>query len=253
MTQEHPPHVYTAIAAVMADMTKEGISKASKNTQQGYAFRGIDAVYNALAPKLAAHGLCILPRVTAKEVAERESRNGGVLFYTRLTVEFDLVAAQDGSKHTICTVGEAMDSADKSSNKAMSAAFKYAAFMAFCIPTEGDNDADNTTHEVRAASYTPPAIVIEARKDPIHIEHTQPDPLQVASLKKLRDCEHNTSGKPPMFTQTQAKDGAALAAEYAASRGRVYTWITGKIDTAPALEELDNQGLIDLAYATAGL
>ncbi len=148
------PQVYAAIAAVMADMTKEGISKGSKNTQQGYAFRGIDAVYNALAPKLALHGLCILPRVVAKEASERESKNGGMLLYTRLTVEFDLVSAKDGSKHTICTVGEAMDSADKSSNKAMSAAYKYAAFMAFCIPTEGDNDADATTHEV-AASFAP--------------------------------------------------------------------------------------------------
>lgn len=151
---DQTPHVYAAIAAVMSDMAKEGISKGSKNAQQGYVFRGIDAVYNALAPKLAAHGLCILPRVVAKEASERESKNGGVLLYTRLTVEFDLVSAKDGSKHTICTVGEAMDSADKSSNKAMSAAYKYAAFMAFCIPTEGDNDADATTHEVEA-SFAP--------------------------------------------------------------------------------------------------
>jgi hypothetical protein len=34
---DQPPQVYAAIAAVMADMAKEGISKASKNTQQGYA------------------------------------------------------------------------------------------------------------------------------------------------------------------------------------------------------------------------
>ncbi len=153
------PQVYAAIAAVVSDMAREGISKDSTNEQQRYRFRGIDAVYNALAPKLAAHGLCILPRVIAKEATERETKNGGVLFYTRLTVEFDLVSVKDGSKHTICTVGEAMDSGDKSSNKAMSAAYKYAAFMAFCIPTEGDNDADSTTHEVQArgAAYTAPA------------------------------------------------------------------------------------------------
>ena len=41
-----------------------------------------------------------------------------------------------------------MDSADKATNKAMSAAYKYAAFQAFAIPTQGDNDADATTHEV---------------------------------------------------------------------------------------------------------
>ena len=34
--------VYQAIAAVMADMAKDGISKDRKNQQQGYAFRGID-------------------------------------------------------------------------------------------------------------------------------------------------------------------------------------------------------------------
>jgi len=62
-------------------------------------------------------------------------------------VEFDLVCAEDGSKHTIATIGEAMDSADKATNKAMSAAYKYACIQAFCIPTEGDNDADATTHE----------------------------------------------------------------------------------------------------------
>ena len=50
----------------------------------------------------------------------------------------------------VTTYGEAMDSGDKATNKAMSAAYKYAAMQAFCIPTEGDNDADATTHEVAA-------------------------------------------------------------------------------------------------------
>jgi len=142
--------VYEKIAAITADLSKIGISKDSKNSQQGYAFRGIDQVYGALSPLLAKHGLCILPRVTDRQVTERQNRNGGTLFYTTLTVEFDFVAAEDGSKHTIVTVGEAMDSGDKSSNKAMSAAYKYAAFMTFCVPTEGDNDADASTHEVAA-------------------------------------------------------------------------------------------------------
>lgn len=81
----------------------------------------------------------------------------------------------------------------------------------------------------------------------------QPDPAQVASLKKLRDCEHNTSGKPPMFTQAQAKDALAVELEWIDSRRRLYDWISSKVQGAPGLEELDDQGLIDLAYATAGL
>jgi hypothetical protein len=141
--------VYKAINAVQGDLAKVGIAKDSKNTQQGYSFRGIDAVYNVLSPLLAKHGLCILPRVVSREVVERQGKSGGALFYVTVGVEFDFVAAEDGSKHTVVTYGEAMDSGDKATNKAMSAAYKYACMQAFSIPTEGDNDADASTHEVQ--------------------------------------------------------------------------------------------------------
>lgn len=145
-------HVYQAIAAVTANLAKTGIAKDRKNTQQAYNFRGIDDIYNALAPALSRAKLCMMPRVTRREVTERASRNGGVLFYVVCDMEFDFVSAEDGSRHTVAVVGEAMDSADKATNKAMSAAYKYAALMTFCIPTEGDNDADASTHEVAPPS-----------------------------------------------------------------------------------------------------
>ena len=140
--------VYQAIGAVSADMATTGIAKGRKNEQQGYKFRGIDEVFNALAPSLVRNGLVILPRMVGRTVTERTTQKGGVLFYVVVDAEFDFVATEDGSKHTIRTFGEAMDSGDKATNKAMSAAYKYAAFQAFCIPTEGDNDADATTHDV---------------------------------------------------------------------------------------------------------
>lgn len=142
--------VYEAINKVQAALAKDGIGKNRKNQQQGYSFRGIDDVYNALAPMLAANGLCILPRMLSRSVEERINKNGTALFYVTVEAEFDLVAAEDGSKHTIRTYGEAMDSGDKATNKAMSAAYKYACMQAFAIPTEGDNDADASTHQVAA-------------------------------------------------------------------------------------------------------
>lgn len=142
--------VYQCINKVQSALAKEGISKSRKNQQQGYQFRGIDDVYNVLSPLLAEHGLCILPRMLSRIVTERETKSGGVLFYVTVEAEFDFVCAEDGSLHTIKTFGEAMDSGDKATNKAMSAAYKYAAFQAFAIPTEGENDADATTHEVKA-------------------------------------------------------------------------------------------------------
>jgi len=162
--------VYQAIASVQGEMAREGISKDRRNGQQGYNFRGIDDVYNALAPLLAKHGLCVLPRCLSREQVERQTKNGGSLFYTTVDVEFDFVSAEDGSKHTIRVPGEAMDSADKSTNKAMSAAYKYAAMQAFCIPTEGDNDADATTHEVAPRQQQPrhdppvPAVITDDQR-----------------------------------------------------------------------------------------
>ena len=141
--------VYQAINKVQAELARVGISKARTNSQgAGYKFRGIDDVFNALSPLLATHGLCILPRMLTRTCEERMSKSGGNLFYVTVEAEFDLVAAEDGSKHTIRTFGEAMDSGDKATNKAMSAAYKYAAMQAFSIPTEGDNDTENHTHEV---------------------------------------------------------------------------------------------------------
>lgn len=142
------PHVYQAIAAITATMSKDGISKSRNNAQQGYKFRGIDDVYNALAPMLAEHNLCILPEMLNRTVNERQTQKGATLFYVTVEANFDFVSAKDGSKHKVKTFGEAMDSADKATNKAMSAAYKYACIQAFCIPTEGDNDADAATHEI---------------------------------------------------------------------------------------------------------
>lgn len=140
-------HVYKAINEVTAAMAAEGISKSQRNSAQGYQFRGIDDIYAALSRPLSNAKLCMLPRVVESEFVERPTKNGGVATHVRLTVEFDMVSAIDGSKHVIRVVGEAMDSADKSSNKAMSAAMKYACLLAFQIPTEGDNDADASHHE----------------------------------------------------------------------------------------------------------
>ena len=141
--------VYQAINSVQTELCKIGIAKDSRNNQgQGYNFRGIDAVYNVLSSIMAQNGLVIVPRMLARTCEERVSKSGGALFYVTVEAEFDLISAEDGSKHTARTFGEAMDSGDKATNKAMSAAYKYMAFQTFAIPTSGDNDADSSTHEV---------------------------------------------------------------------------------------------------------
>jgi hypothetical protein len=198
--------VYAAINAVQADLAKSGIGKDSTNTYDKYTFRGIDAVYNALAPLLAKHGLCMLPRMVARNVEERVSKSGGALFYVTVEAEFDLVAVSDGSRHVIRTFGEAMDRGDKATNKAMSAAYKYACIQTFAIPTEGDNDADATSHEVQAK---PGAkiyrVMLPGKDEPYHVTTELNEALDV--LDKLTQ---KVSASPRLSEEERTEKTKAL-------------------------------------------
>lgn len=147
MSENVTPAVYKAISDIGAALSKVGIAKSRTNEQQRYKFRGIDEVYGALAPLLPEHGLIVVPRILSREIVDRVSKSGTAQFYITVCAEFDFIAVADGSQVTARTYGEAQDSGDKATNKAMSAAYKYAAFQTFCIPTEG---ADATTPEAVA-------------------------------------------------------------------------------------------------------
>lgn len=149
--------IHKQLVQVTKKIASDGIGKTRKNQQQGYQFRGIDEVMNAFAPILAEHGLYLHPRYTEREVSERATKSGGALFYVTVKGEFDFVN-DEGEKATVGPFyGEAMDSADKATNKAMAVAFKYAMFQTFCVPIEGvtGGDADAVTHEVAAAKVKP--------------------------------------------------------------------------------------------------
>jgi len=197
--------VYKAINAVQAELAKTGILKSRRNTQgSGYNFRGIDDVYNAIAPLLAQHGLCILPRILARTCDERQTQKGGAIFYVTVEAEFDLVCAEDGSKHTVRTFGEAMDMSDKATNKAMSAAYKYAAFQTFAIPTEADNDADAHTHELKARAPKHSAV----KNDPA-VENAAPEEREALNDIAMEAMGMVKDGKPTSareFVQSQNLD-----------------------------------------------
>jgi len=153
--------VTRAILAVMDDLAKVGIAKDRTNQQQHFQYRGIDDLRNVLAPLLVKHKLLILSRVLERQMIERESKQGGALFSVVLKMEYDFLSAEDESSKTVGPFfGEAMDSGDKATNKALSIAYKYMCFDTFCIRTEGVDEAahdpDATVHEVAAAPEPPP-------------------------------------------------------------------------------------------------
>ena len=144
-TETKPPAIYAAIAAVSAALARDGISKDRRNQQQGYTFRGIDDIYKALSPLLAQHHIVILPHVEERVETVREAKSGGSIYSVALRVCYSFCCATDGSTVDAVVWGEAMDSGDKATNKALSASYKYMALMTFCIPVNGQDDADAVT------------------------------------------------------------------------------------------------------------
>ena len=144
--------VYQAINAVGAALAQDGVAKTRLNARDNYLYRSIDDVLGRLAPLLAAHRLCILPRVLEREATERHDETGGLLISVTLRVAFDLVSAEDGSCHTIEAYGEALDAGDKATAKAMQSAYKYAVLQAFCVPALQQDDADARSHRLAPAN-----------------------------------------------------------------------------------------------------
>ena len=118
------------------------IRKTHQNTQQNFAYRGVEDVLSAAHGVLIKHGISVRPRVT--EVIRTSLTYGKNNTTAQSTIVRMKVAfiAPDGSEVECETAGEGFDSADKGLGKAMSTAYKYAFFLTFCIPTEELKDVE---------------------------------------------------------------------------------------------------------------
>ncbi len=152
--------IFEAIPAIMEDIG--AIGKDRKNEQQGFRFRGIDDVMNAIKPILTRHRVFVVPEVLEQVRERRATRSGTEILYSLLKVRFRF-CAPDGSHIDAVTIGEGMDSGDKASNKAMSIAFKYALFQVFCIPTEEMADPDAQTPPSTTAAPETKAAQVPAQ------------------------------------------------------------------------------------------
>lgn len=170
------PSIYEALAAVMGDV--QGVAKSSRNTDQNYNFRGIDAVVNAVGPVLRKYGVIVVP--TAVEARYRDvttsrgkpSRECTVMAtYRFYGPAFDYIEA--------AVPGESMDFGDKGAPKAMSVAYRILLLQALCIPTD-DIEPDAQTYE----RGTDRAAQPERTTDPVWIEDVQ---QRIAAATTLTD------------------------------------------------------------------
>jgi len=173
-------NIHEAIAYVMKEV--EAIGKNSQNKQQGFKFRGIDAVYNSMHDLMSKAEIVMLPEVLERHRDERQSKAGSLLFYTILRIKYNFIHSS-GSSISCIVEGEGMDSGDKSVAKAMSIAQKYALFQTFLIPTEDSVDPDAESYEV-------------VKKEQVENKKTKAEPsLQdryTTALKYIKECNDET-------------------------------------------------------------
>lgn len=206
-------NIYESIAAVMGEIGAVG--KKSKNQQQGFMFRGIDAVMNAINPALVKNKVFIVPEILEQAREERTSSKGGTLIYSVCKIRYTFYA-EDGSSVSAVVIGEGMDSGDKATNKAMSIAFKYACFQVFCIPTEEMADPDAECHEVKAKNEqkAPEQKVLKATPKQIELlkkyvptEEGQKKMLEYVKCERIEDIPAAVASQ--IITQKAAEQKVA--------------------------------------------
>jgi len=147
-TAETPQSTPRTIFELFADVKRKvgPVGKNSVNQQQHFNFRGIDAVVNAAAPALDEHGVITIPML--QDIAYNDvevGKNRSVMAHVRVKVTYRFQGP--AGDHFDATVpGEAMDSGDKATAKAMSVAYRIALIQALNLPT-GDPDPDSQTYE----------------------------------------------------------------------------------------------------------
>jgi hypothetical protein len=152
-TETKAPSIIQALASVMEDV--QSVGKKDRNSAQGFSFRGIDAVVNAVAPALRKHQVIVVPNVLEHEYASVEiGKNRTPMSHVTLKVLYKFIG-QNGDYVEAVVLAEAMDSGDKAISKAMSVAFRTALLQSLALPTnEPDPDASSYERSTPKPSAT---------------------------------------------------------------------------------------------------
>lgn len=195
--------IFQAITSMMKEV--EPITKSKQNKQQNFMYRGIDDMYNELQPLFVKHGVFITSEVLESEREERQSKSGGLNIWSILKVKFTFYA-EDGSNVNSIMKGEAMDSGDKGTNKAMSIALKYCLMQLLLIPTEElkHDDPDATSTQILAKTKT------ETKKTETKKQPYKKEPVNSTSQPIVTDFVYTSEMKKELETLLKSshyKDG----------------------------------------------
>ena len=200
--------IYKKMSEVMSEIGF--IGKDKTNSAQGFKFRGIDQFINTLYPALIKHGVFITPRCTKEEhqlvEVVRSSGKAGIDKHVSIQMEYDFYA-EDGSKVTVGPIpSEGLDSGDKATNKALSAALKYALIQTFSVPTEDMEEADKDSPVISpkdAPAVKPQRVEQKAVTTTAGVPQSVKMPEEKAKPKFVREQpKQDTKPAAPVATDT---------------------------------------------------
>lgn len=156
------PKIYQALLDAAQEIGAIKKSDVNRAAGGGYNFRGVDRVVNATSPAFHKHQILVFPEVL--EHSYRQQQVGSkqtVMQSVTVRVRYSFVHAGDGSTVEAVVVGEAGDSGDKATPKAMSVALRTALLQTLMLPTD-EPDPDSFTYGHDEASGVP-----ESRPEPV--------------------------------------------------------------------------------------
>lgn len=190
------PTVVEALSAVMAEV--QAVGKGDRNSQQGYNFRGIDAVVNAVGPAFRKHGIVVVPAKTEARYRDVTTSTGKPSRECTVIVTYRFHGP--AGDFIDCEVpGESMDFGDKGAPKAMSVAYRIALLQALCIPTdEPDPDSQSYERASHGEDWTPAPV---------------PTPEQAAKFAELLKAVNMAADEPALLEHGSSVRAASKAGD----------------------------------------
>lgn len=207
-TPAQPDNIVTLLARVSADVGAVRKGDTAPSQIGGYAFRGIDAVVNAVHPALVKHGVVVIPTVLDVHREVVQSGGGRAMKVVTVTTRFDFCGPA-GDRLPVVVLGEASDAGDKATSKAQSVALRVALLQALMLPTD---EPDPDTHNFERQHEAPPQQQPRQgpppgwdQRAPSRLDQPQPQPHPPATGDAARAADPTQAVRDAEALQSDAQ------------------------------------------------
>lgn len=222
MAETTKPNLYTKLLNITEEIGK--IDKTGKNAAQGYSFIEQSKIVAEVRVQLAKHGVVIVPETVSRTIDRYTKQVPGykpsdppkeqATIHANVVSRYTIINVDNPEERFVCEWdgGEALDTSDKATNKAITASQKYFLMKLFNISDQDDPDSDSTEAPAsRPAVGTTPSAVGSPAPRPLQPER-QPAEEEISpeQIKKMH----------AMFTEAGYSERE--------QRLQYYKWATGR-------------------------